>query len=213
MASPSIAVATQCAHYILSSGYMETPPAYIDHDEVKHALSHASIESKRIASTSTFTDVWNTLEMSSKLHLVDEIQAKSIDDIVAHLTITCSKHPTACIITSDSGDATCIAGYDGDPTSTKYATLDLSGSNLKTYNDEYSIQVSMKPNGGSKYTAYIVESSAYNAKSVAPNTKKLKTTVKQEKGKEEEVIVIEEEEEKVEEEVKKPRRTGRKSKR
>ena len=169
----AIATSTQCAHYILSSGYMETPMSYIDHSEVNSAIKHAKVESTRVDPSSTFNQVWNTLEMSSKLNLLEEIKTKSIEEIIGHLTVISSKHPVACIVVTPNGQSTCIASYDGY--TTKYTTL--VNDSLQSFDNEFSVEV---PLSGSSFTGYLVESSFYKEANPVQNKKRSK------KGKEEE---------------------------
>ena len=199
----AIATSTQCAHYILSSGYMETPTPYIDHSEVNNAIKHAKIESTRVDPSSTFQQVWNNLEMSTKLSIVDEIKTKSIDEIIGHLTVLSTKHPVACIVVTPNGQSTCIASYDGY--TTKYTTL--VNDSLVSFDNEFSVEV---PLSGSSFTGYLVESSFYKEARPVQNKKRSK------KGKEEEEVEIEDTpttELKIEEEEEQPKKaSGRKRK-
>lgn len=150
----NIPTAIQSAHFILSSGYLETPAAYVNKEEVNNAVQHAALESTRLDPNMSFSQVWNALEMSNRLHVLHEFNAETVDEIIGQLTVTCTSHPVVCVVTSSNGTATCIGGYDGD--STKYVTL--VNDTLKPFYNEFAIEL---PIFGSKFHVYVVESSFY----------------------------------------------------
>lgn len=192
-----VATVAQLAQFLLSGGYMETPSEYLDQSEIQQYLEEIAISvSEHAASEMSLDEVLDVFDLDDKLDVVERLSGNDWDSLMGSLTLACSQHPAACVVSS--GDtALCIAGFDGSATGdeSRYFSLISNAKQqiipkVSTVDSEYDLKLPHIP-AGKNYNALIVQSKGYAKE---PPRKKTK-------GKEEEIpIEIEEEEEKEEQE-------------
>ena len=163
-----VATVTQFAQYLLSGGYMKTPVEYLNEEEVQSAIQTAAITtaSKFEANSEVnMPDICDILGMGDQLKVVHTVRGNNWDAIMGNLTLACSKHPAACVV-SFGDTAVCIAGYDGNTTGDESRFVSLVSNAMQmdiprssTVDSEYDL---LLPTMSAPCHAIIIESTVFS---------------------------------------------------
>ena len=181
---PMVIVA-RLANDLLSGGYIKIPLEYLDEDEINSHLNEAIANAAQYE-TSFEVDINDVLVLTgleTQLDTVRYLKGRDWDTLMGSFTMSCSEHPTACIMSINNNRALCIVGFDGNSTgdASRYFFITSDSRKVVTVGSEYELTFP-DLRQGQEYHAIIVQSACF-----APEPPKKKTrTDDNGKGKEEE---------------------------
>lgn len=185
----TMVIVARLANDLLSGGYIKIPFEYLDEDEINHHLNEAIANAAQYETSSEvdISDVLGLTGLETKLDTVQYLKGHDWDTLMGSFTISCSEHPTACLVSINNSKALCIVGFDGNTTgdASRYfsITSDFSAKStpkVVTVDSEYDLTFP-DLREGQGYHAIIVQSTCFAQP--PPPRKKARTD---EKGKEEE---------------------------